>query len=258
MAATATATVLTPITARLHSASESPTKMGMNAVLFGPPGVGKTTLCAQAQDSEFGRNVIFIDVEGGTRSISDRSDITVFRPSEFADLREIFDYLADGDHTFQTIVIDTLNELQKLGLRDIMQTAKDPEWPGIQDWGRSTEQITRMVRAFRGLSQERGWNVFFTAHANKQKDELTGRVFIEPNLTPKATEMVCGAVDMVGYLQFDMEGKRELLLQPTNTITAKYRQPRTGPQLPAVIKEPNLVQILEHLRTGEVYHVDEG
>lgn len=230
-------------------ASEIVDHWGMNMILFGVAGVGKTTLAASAQDSPYGKDVLFIDVEGGTRSIADRSDITVAQPSSIGDVKEIYDWLvSDKTHTFQTIVIDTLSELQRLGLAEIMRTAKDPEWPGIQDWGRSTEQVTRLVRAFRLLSQEKGWNVIFTTHANEQKDEVTGAVLIRPNLTPSATVQACGVVDVVGYLTMNSEGVRTLLLKPTRTVTAKYRQPLQGPRLPDMIENPSLVEILAHLR----------
>jgi phage nucleotide-binding protein len=244
--------VLVPanISGRFVKPTEAPKMLGSSAIIFGVPGVGKTVFCASAADSPHGKKVLFIDVEGGTRSISDRKDVDVFRPSEIGEVKEVWDFLNDGEHEYKTIVIDTLNELQKVGLRDILRTAKDPEWPGLQDWGKSTEQMTRLVRAFRDLGQEQGINILFTAHANEQKDEVTGAVLIRPNLTPKATEAVCGIVDMVGYMRMTREGKRELLLRPTNTIVAKYRQPLTGPQLEPVIEEPNMVDILDHMYGG--------
>lgn len=245
--------VLTPPKGlKFLKATEVVDAWGLNMVLFGVPGVGKTTLAAEAQDSPYGKDVFFIDVEGGTRSISDRPDITVWRPESWFQVKEVFDWLATESHPYRTIVIDTLNELQSLGMKDIMETAKDPEWPGIQDWGKSTEQMARLVRAFLAFSQERGWNVIFTAHANEQKDEVTGKLLIRPNLTPKATERVCGLVDVVGYYSRDRDGNRELLLEPTPSIVAKYRQPLTGPQLPVKMINPSMVDILSHLREKNV------
>jgi phage nucleotide-binding protein len=237
---------------KVMRANEVVDAWGLNMVLFGIPGAGKTALAATAQDSPYGADVLFIDVEGGTRTIADRKDITVFKPDTFSEVREMYDWIVDagesGGHSFKTIVIDTLPELQRIGLKEILSSSKNPDWPGIQDWGKSTEQMMAMVRAFRGLSQGHGYNIIFTAHANEQKDEVTGAVMVRPNLTPKATEMVCGAVDVVGYLSRNPAGVRELRLEPTNTIMAKYRQPRSGVQLPTVIQDPNLVSILEHLR----------
>lgn len=223
---------------------------GLNMVLYGIPGIGKTTLASTAQDSPYGKNVLFVDVEGGTRSISDRKDITVVQPEGFDQIREVFEWIILGKHDFQTFVIDTISETQMVGMKDIMLTAKDVEWPGIQDWGRSTEQMMRLVRAFKGLAQTRGWNVIFTAHARESKDEIEGRIYVRPNLTPKVTERIGMVVDVIGYMSKEDDGTRTLTLEPTRRVLAKYRQPLKGPipKLPPVIRNPSLVTILGHLR----------
>lgn len=224
-------------------------RMGLNMVLYGTPGVGKTTLAATAQDSPHGKNVLFIDVEGGTRSIADRADVTVIQPTSFDEVRDIYEWIVnEPDHGFQTFVIDTLVELQQVGMRDIMLSAKDPEWPALQDWGKSTEQVTRLIRAFKSLASERAWNVIMTCHAREQRDEVEGRIYIRPNLTPKVVERLGGIVDVVGYMSKEDDGTRLLQLSPTRRIMSKYRQPMTGPRLPDVIRDPSLVTILAHLR----------
>jgi hypothetical protein len=211
-----------------------------------------TVLSATAQDSEYGADVLFIDIEGGTRSISDRTDITVIRPEKFDEVRDVFEWIIRSEHTFKTFVIDTISEGQSLGMRDIMLTAKDPEWPGMQDWGKSTEQMLRLVRAFRDLALTRSWNVIMTAHAREQKDEVEGRIYVRPNLTPKVTERIGGIVDVLGYMSKEDDGTRILTLEPTRRVMAKYRQPLKGnvPPLPGVIRNPSLVTILNHLRGG--------
>ena len=249
-------TVLKPFPNGLRrmSAREVTDAYGLNMVLFGVPGTGKTTLAATAQDSEYGANVLFIDVEGGTRSIADRVDVDVVRPDTVGDVKNVYDWLvSEPNHGYKTIVIDTLSELQRVGMKEILATSKTPDQPGWPEWGKSTEQMMRMVRAFRNLSQTKGWNVIFTAHATEQKDAVTGSILIRPNLTPKATEMVCGAVDVIGYLTREPNGTRRLRMEPNNQIVAKYRQPLTGNRLPTMIDNPSLVTMLEHLRGDAVF-----
>lgn len=237
---------------KFRSAAEVPDAWGLNMMLYGPPGTGKTTLSATAQDSPHGRNVLFIDIEGGTRSVSDRQDVTVFQPTKFDEVREVFEYIVTQSHDFKTFVLDTISEGQMMGMADIMVTAKDPEWPGLQDWGKSTEQMLRLVRAFRNLAQTRSWNVILTAHAREQRDDVEGRIYVRPNLTPKVVERIGGVVDVVGYMTKEDDGSRLLQLEPTRRVMAKYRQPLKGPipRLPGTIRNPSLVTILEHLRGG--------
>lgn len=221
---------------------------GINMLVYGSPGVGKTTLAASAQDSPFGADVLFIDVEGGVRSIADRDDITVFRPDSFDDIKEVYLELKNGSLPYKTVVVDSIGETQALGLRTIMRTAKNPEFPQLQDYGKSNEQIGRLIRSLRGLAQATGINVIITALAVESKDENTGAILTRPALTPKALELAAGAVDMMGYLTQDRDGKRILKFQPHPAYMAKLRQPISGAQIPLVIENPSMVDILAIVR----------
>ena len=207
-------------------ASEVNDAWGVNMLIYGAPGVGKTTFAASAQDSPYGKDVLFIDVEGGVRSIADRDDITIFRPDSFDDVKSVFMALKNGELAqFKTVVVDSIGETQALGLRTIMRTAKNPDLPGLQDYGKSNEQIGILIRGLRGLAQAQGVNVVITALAVESKDENTGAILTRPALTPKALELATGAVDMLGYMTQKKDGTRVLNFQPSTSYMAKLRQP---------------------------------
>lgn len=231
-------------------ASDVKDAWGVNLLVYGAPGVGKTTFAASAQDSEYGRDVLFIDVEGGVRSISDRDDITIFRPESFDDIKSVYIELKAGNLPYKTVVVDSIGEAQALGLRTIMRTSRTPDLPGLQDYGKSNEQIGGLIRGLRSMAQSNGINVIFTALAVETKDESTGAVLTRPALTPKALELAAGAVDMLGYLTQDKNGKRVLKFQPNPTYMAKVRQPASGEQIPLVIENPTLPDILAIVRSG--------
>ena len=240
-------------------ASEVNDAWGVNMLIYGAPGVGKTTFAASAQDSPYGKDVLFIDVEGGVRSIADRDDITIFRPDSFDDVKSVFMALKNGELAqFKTVVVDSIGETQALGLRTIMRTAKNPDLPGLQDYGKSNEQIGILIRGLRGLAQAQGVNVVITALAVESKDENTGAILTRPALTPKALELATGAVDMLGYMTQKKDGTRVLNFQPSTSYMAKLRQPATGAQIPLVIENPTLPRILEIMRTAHPKAAQEG
>ena len=100
------------------------------------------------------------------------------------------------------------------------------------------------------MAQSNGINVIFTALAIETKDESTGAVLTRPALTPKALELAAGAVDMLGYLTQDKNGMRVLKFQPNPAYMAKVRQPMTGEQIPLVIENPTLPDILAIVRSS--------
>lgn len=222
-------------------------KWGINLVVYGPAGVGKTTFAASAQDSEYGKDVLFIDVEGGVRSIADRDDITVFRPESFDEIRDLYLELKSGSLPFKTVVVDSIGEAQALGLTTILRSSKTGI-TSLQDYGKSNEQITGFVRGLRGMAQSNGINVVFTALAVETKDETTGAVLTRPALTPKARETIIGAVDMCGYLTQNRDGTRVLKFAPHPNYEAKLRQPMGGEQIPLEIVNPKMSDLLDIMR----------
>jgi len=226
-------------------------KWGLNLLIYGQAGSGKTTFASTADDDEHTRRVLYIDVEGGTRSISDRDRIDVFQPQEFPEIKEVFTFLKNSEHDYKTVVVDSITETQKLGLKEIMKTSRTPDMPGLQDYGKSNEEIQGLVRAFRGLAQSRGLNIVFTALDVEAKDEVTGAVLVRPALTPKAAEAVTGIVDGIGYLFVNTDGVRMLRLAQDARILAKIRQARTGPRIPDVIENPSIPQILSYYNTKD-------
>ncbi len=233
---------------RFIKASEVKDQWGLNLLIYGPPGAGKTVLAASAQDSKYGKDVLFLDVESGTRSLSDRPDITIFVIKEWADFRHIYEWIITEDHTYKTIVIDSLSEAQSLSLQHVLRSAGRPDGPaGIQDYGKSKQQVVSMMRAFKGLSASKGYTIIFTALETTEKDEISGAIMRYPALSPATQRAAMAIVDGVGYLAVGTKGKRILHLAQTHSIAAKIRQPVNKPVISTKIESPSLATILEQL-----------
>jgi len=227
-------------------ASEVPDEWGFNILIYGHPGAGKTVLAASAQDSPHGRDVLFLDCEAGTRSISDREDIDVISITAWEQMGQTYDWLVspDTNHSYKTIVIDTLTALQELKLAEIMAVSKN-ETPTFDEWNKLNSATNRMFRSFKDLATDKGYNVIFVCWETEEKNEQTGAVLTRPALTPAAARYIMGSVDIIGHLGYNSKEERVLRLQGTASLSAKAREPSSRKVLEPQYINPSMVTILD-------------
>jgi hypothetical protein len=109
---------------------------------------------------------------------------------------------------YETVVIDSLSEIQKMNLQYVVTTFPEIkrgyiDLPSQSDWGKSLNDFDKLLRAFRTLKQ----HLICTAPATRRVFETDP---VEPSLAGKATASnVCRAMDVVGYMYVstDEEGK---------------------------------------------------
>lgn len=207
--------------------------------MYGDPGVGKTYLAGTAQDHEDTRPVLIIDVEGGTVTLRHRTDIDVVSVRAITQIKEIYDQLTKEQY-YKTVVIDSLTELQKLDMRDIMRELvsrkpeRDPDVPDQREWGKSGEHIRSIVRAFRDLP----CNTIMTALAATVQAD-SGAITYHPDLPGKLRAHIPGFMDIVGYMYVVQDGEviqRRLQVTPTRAIRAKDRTGNLG----GVVENPSI------------------
>jgi phage nucleotide-binding protein len=215
-------------------------------LVYGNAGVGKTVLAGSASEIEEMSPVLFLDIEGGTLSISKRfPDVDVVRLSSWKNMQEVYNALYEGEGGYKTVVLDSLTEIQKFSMDQIMAELikdnpdRDRDIPSMREWGKNIEQIRRLVRGFRDLD----YNVIFTALAVHDKDDRTGLWRTRPSLSGKLSGEVAGFIDIVGYMYTkvlkDQGLTRLLMTEGTDTQIAKDR---TG-DLEPVIQGPTMKHI---------------
>jgi len=223
----------------------------LNILIYGESGVGKTTLAGSADAVPSMRPVLVIDIEGGTESLRDKyPKVDTVRVKSWQEMQNIYDVLYLGDHPYKTVVLDSLTEIQKFNMDQIMKdliTRKpeiDPDVPSMREWGKNLEQIRRMVRGFRDLDM----HTIITALEKDDKDELTGARKVLPMLSGQLARQVAAFMDIVGYYyvkQFGIgeaaEYKRLMLTSATQKYTAKDRSGK----LPPVIEDPTMPQLFD-------------
>jgi len=225
-----------------------PDKNGVNMLLIAHPKVGKTTFLASAQDSPYGRNVLVLDCAGdaGVRSISHRSDVDVLRIMRWEQMQKAYDWLLTGTHEYRTIGIDPLSSLQYLARRDeIMPASKTPLAPSYDDWNKLNWLTLTVVRDFKNLASERGWNVIITDWVKEEKDETLGRIVARPQCTPGVASQIGGSVDIVGHMYINTTGDREIDFAPKFMGVSGKREPGDQQLIPDKMVNPTMVELLE-------------
>jgi hypothetical protein len=221
----------------------------LNLMVYGDPGIGKTVLAGSASVVEALSPVLFIDVEGGTLSLRERyPDVQIVRCKSFNDFGTIYTDLRGMKHGFKTVVLDSITEIQKFGMLEIMKrmledpknTDRDDLLPGIGEWGKNTEQMRRLIRAMRDLPM----NTIFLALPVSDQDKKGNRS-TRPSLSGKLSNEVAGFLDIVCYMYKktldDGTIKRLLLTSGTDEIIAKDRTDR----LPPVLEDPDMATIAQ-------------
>lgn len=228
----------------------------INMLIYGDPGVGKTRLAGSADGVPELRPVLFVDIEGGTLTLRDVfPDCDVVRVTSWPELQSIYNELYAGVHSYRTVVIDSLTELQAFNMEQLIKnkTDEDPDVDEdiatLRDWQRSGTQVRKFIRAYRDLPI----TTIFTALMKSDKDKLSSKVAKKPSLPGKMADQVAGMFDLVAYMykksietNEGVEERRLLLTQATETITAKDRSGK----LPAVLQEPTMKEMYDMMIKG--------
>lgn len=231
-------------------------------MIFGPPGAGKSTIVADAAQYEVARELLVINFDGDMSSLEDRDDIMVWPGSEenagvirdWRHFKAFSDKLVRSKHPFQTLQFDTISSAYDLAYKDVIARG-NPNRDGRAIFGEANDMVLDVVSEWATISREKGINVFFICHAEEKQDGENGPIYLRPSVTPGVVKGMYQKVAMIGCLQ-EKPGPgnhRKLLLHNTVKVVAKIHQPRTGPQIPLEITDPDIGRIIEHVKKIRSY-----
>ena len=230
-----------------------------NLLIYGKSGVGKTRLAGSAHAVPEMKRVLYIDIEGGVLTLrKEFPGVERLRITAWKEMQAVYDALYAGGHGFSTVILDSLTEIQKFNMNEIMlkliegKDERDMDVPSLREWGKNLEQTRRFVRAFRDLPL----NVIFTALEREDKDRA-GRPLKLPSLSGKMAGEVAAFLDIVLYYNIkevteDGEPKQVRVLQSAATESTVAKD-RSG-LLPPILVDPDMEQLYDIIvrQTGKL------
>ena len=207
--------------------SELSVKDTLSVLIYGQPGIGKTTFGVSAPDA------VLFDYDGGVQRINGAHQVPTLQPTSWEDTNEALKEIALEMPEVKTIVIDTVGKM--LDYMSAYIIKNDPKM-AMRDGSLSLKgygvRKTMFVNFIKQLAMM-GKNVVFIAH---EREERRGEeTFKRPEIGGSSANDLIKELDLVGYM-YAVGKERVITFDP-----AEYYYAKNTCNLPAAIKLPVVV-----------------
>jgi hypothetical protein len=237
---------------KIKRASEFP--HNQHFCFYGEPGSGKTRLAASAP------NCLIIDVdEKGTDSVRNDFDPYVVRIERWQELNDIYWFLQEGEHEFESVAVDTITALNTICLNFVLgdeaarDASRDPDMPSRQVYGKVGKLMRTQITNFRNLPINTIFLAQVRAKESGEDEEMESVTTYGPDVSPSIAKHLDAAVGTIAYLVKKevfikskasktrrREVRRRLLIGDSPTYISKDRNYAFG----EFIDAPNLTDML--------------
>lgn len=181
-------------------------------LIYGEPGIGKTTLAAEFPDA------VFLQIEDGTPG---DIELTSFGKIEaFSDFMDRLTQLYSEEHDLKTVVVDSVTELQRLVWAETCARGDDHgnAKKQIEDFGygkgyvRALRVWQEAIDGLNALRRDRGMTVVLIAHSKVDRfddPETQSYSRYEIDLHDKAVGMIERDMDAIFFLKTPVSVKTE-------------------------------------------------
>lgn len=227
-------------------------RQGLFWLIYGPGGLGKTSLALSAMKSVFGRPLVLVEMDRGG-SVGAHLDCDWIPIKKVADFDEFMSELKNGSD-WLCIVIDPITELNDMYIEDAERRiggAEPRRW-----YNASTSKMLKHIRTLRDLSLNQGISVILTCWEDDYTDDVTKIRKNGLKLNPALRDRVQGLVTTIGYLTLANDDKtRVLRLAPGKRYANKFKRSNNDValQIPYDIPNPDMAPILDTLIGGQPF-----
>ena len=138
-------------------------------LMYGPPGIGKTSLAAEFDAP------VFLQVEEGTPG--DLELVSFGKIESFGQLMEALGVLYTEDHAFKTVVLDSVTELERLVFAETCARGDDKgnAKANIEDFGYGKGYVyakriwQEIIDGLNALRKDRGLTIILIAHSTVER-----------------------------------------------------------------------------------------
>lgn len=208
-------------------------KLPFTALLYCPPGVGKSTAIGLIAEASKGKTLV-LDVDRTidrtlakhevVKNIDNVYTVKIDNINTFEDwtntLHELVEMKKNGKLDFETIAVDNISELERCILSDLGRQGKNKGVPAQADYQYMQFKLVNSLRYMKSL----GVNIVWTAWEdvrNIVSPDGTSYSQLIPKMSLKIVDNICGLCDVVGKILVNKDGEHGVLLEATQNIYAK-------------------------------------
>lgn len=217
-------------------------KRNLKALIFGPPGSGKTWFGLASKSALEGKRVVYIGNEQGAAFYADIPELAGFDLLETRDLEKVEQAVGElerGNHDYGVLVLDTITDLHKQRQRRFANKDGDIQ---IRSWGKIKSQHDDLVRRIINLSM----HVIVIAQEKPLYDKSKGQL-VQTGVAIDSDKKDDYMFDLVGHMTLEKNGRYLYIVKD------RTRKSKTGSK----VKNPEF-QMWGGVTVKESAQIEEG